>query len=584
MHQKAYTWRMVCGVTVVWGLAVGCENWSWRSTPPEPAPAPRPPGGDDPLLAGTIGSETVVANVNLEPLRGFGLVVGLEGRGSSDCPTVIREYLIDFLSKQVGPQGHLDRRQRPSPAELIDSLDTAVVQVTAVVPIGARKGSRLDLEVTVVAGSSTQSLEGGLLLPTQMRFFDRAASGRGLVEGVVLAEAGGPLFVNPFADATGGQSKVDLRRGYVLGGGRSLEDRPIRLMLLRPSYRLAQAIERRINERFGQRPKTAEAVSAGYVELRTPAGFDRQPLRLLAVVQQLYLDNRPAAVDQRLQELKRLALSGEASLERISAAWEGMGRGIIPHLRPFYGDSNPALQFYAARAGLRLGDLTALPVIGGLATSGSHGHRLLAIRELGECDSPQAGLQLVPLLADPDQELRLAAYEALLQHGSPVIQSVTFPHRLDEGQINFILDIVDSPGPPLIYVRRTRLPRIAVFGRRMALASPVFYTHPDDSVTIHTVDGADDVEVYAKQRGRLSEPIVKPPLVADLITALADLPRRDRNGRVRGLGLPYSRVVQILAAMSRDGSIPARVVLEQPTLTELLGPEAAPERPESEAQ
>jgi hypothetical protein len=98
-------------------------------------------------------------------------------------------------------------------------------------------------------------------------------------------------------------------------------------------------------------------------------------------------------------------------------------------------------------------------------------------------------------------------------------------------------------------------------------------------LTVLTVEGADDLRVFAKQRGRMSEQIVLPPRVVDLVTALAELPVRDEAGRLRGLGLPYSQVVQVLAALSQDQTIPGEVVLEQVGPLRALVPETTPERP-----
>jgi hypothetical protein len=562
-------------------LLAGCDSFG-LITPPEPAPPPRSATADDLLLSGTIGADTVIANVDVQPLRGFGLVVGLNGRGSSDCPTVIRDYLIEIMSKEMGPQGTEERKKGASPGELIDSLDTAVVEVVGIVPPGARKGARFDVEVRALPGTSTESLEDGLLLPTAMRFFNVAATGSGLVEGNVLAEAGGPIFIDLQPDASGPTGKIDPRRGLILGGGRANEERTTKLVLLRPNYQLAQRIERRVNECFGHKPKTATADSSGYVELHTPPGLARQPERFRQVVNQLYVDNRPAIVDQKLRELVHRAAGGSDELERIAATWEGIGRNVVPSLQPLYTHPNPALRFYAARTGLRLGDFTALPVVGSMAASARSELRLQAINELGNCDSPQAPLQLAPLLNDADRTVRIAAYEAILQRGHSAIRSVTFRHLLDQTQISFILDIVDSSGPPLIYARRSRLPRLAVFGARSAVTPPVFYVQPDESLTIHTVDGSDDIRMFVKQKGRMSEQLVLPPRLVDLITSLAELPVRDEAGRLRGLGLPYSRVLQVLATLSQDQAIPAEVVLEDVGPLRTLIPETVPERPLSE--
>jgi len=572
-------------VAAVLLVLVGCQNGGRRKDPPPEAPPPERSVTTDPLMAGTIGAQAMLAGVDSEPLRGFGLVVGLGNRGSSDCPTVIRDYLIDYMTKQVGPQGTRTGDTPVSPGRLIDSLDTAVVEVTGTVAAGSRRGERFDLQVEAIAGTSTRSLDGGLLLPVQMRFFDRSAGGQGLVAGQVLAVGDGPVFINPFVDPDSPAPEANPRRGYVLGGGRTLEEHPVRLVLLQPNYRLAQNIERRVNERFGHQPKVAEAISRGYLTLKTPPAYARYPLRFRRLAAHLFVDNRPALIERRLRELTRRAIAEEADVESIALTWEALGRSVIAHIQPFYTHENPALRFHAAQTGLRLGDLSALPAVGSIAGTAGDLRRTLAVRDLGDCRSPQAAMYLVPLLDDADQAVRIAAYEALLQRRHPAIRSKTFRHALDQMQINFILDIVESDGPALVYVRRSRLPRIAIFGSRVPVVPPVFYTGKDDSVTIHTVADSQDVRVFAKRNGRLSEQIVVPPRIVQLVEAMAAQPTMDEDtGHLRGLGLPYSRVVQIIATLCRENTIPARLVMEYAPLEDISGPDAQPERPETEAE
>ena len=581
-NPKSKIQNALCGVFGLLLLGAGCDNLG-RAVPPEPAPPPKPPA-EDLLRRGTIGAETLVTNAVSQPIRGFGLVIGLDGRGSGDCPTVIREYLVEFLTKQIGPRGAKERSKLPSPGEMIDSPDTAVVEVTALIPAGSRKGARVDLQVRALPGTATQSLEGGLLLPTELRYFDRAASGQGLVAGGVLAEGGGPVFVSPLPGDDAHATLPDPRQGLVFGGARVLDEHPTRLMLVRPNYQLAQSIERRINERFGQRPKVAQAQSIGYVELNTPAAFARHPEYFRRLVAQLLLDNRPAVAEERLRELSRAALAGDADLERIALSWEATGRAALPTVQPLYAHGDARVRLYAARTGARLGDVTALPVLGGLAAAGAAELRLRAIEELGRSDSPQAGTYLGPLLSGENQDIRVAAYEAILGHNHPGVRSTTFGHVLDPSQINFALDVIECSGPPLIYVRQSRLARVAVFGSRLAVTPPVFYNHADDAVTIHTVTGADDLRVFTKVRGKLSDELAVPPRVADQVTALADRPQRDAQDRLRGLGLPYSRVVRILAALAKQEALPAPLVAEPTAPSGWVGPEVSPDRPETEAQ
>ncbi len=578
-HPARFCTALLAGASLLL-LMSGCA-----ARGPEPKPKPLSAASDELLTAGTVGGEAFITNGTPQELHGFGLVIGLNGRGSSDCPTPIRQYLEDWLAKQVPPQG--GRRNQPSPGELIDSPDTAVVEVIGIVPPGARKGARFDLQVRALAGTSTQSLEGGWLMPAELKYWDRAnASPGGIIGSAPLAHCDGPLNISPFAAEGKGHSEVNPREATILGGGRTLVERTTKLMLVRANYALAKTIQNRINERFGQRMKLAIANSAQQVEVSTPPAYEHQYDRFRAALLQIYLDNRADITERRLRELATRAASPGADLERIAATWEAIGTAALPQIQPFYTEKEPLLQLFAARTGLRLGDTSALPVLQAFATSGTHDQRLIAIDELGDSDSPQTEPVLVPLLSDPDQEVRIAAYEALVTRNHGAIRSLTFPHEQDPRQINFVLDVVDSSGPPLIYVRRSRLPRIVIFGGQMPLAAPLFYTDADDTVTVQTVPGATDVQVYAK-RGKsrkLTDTIVIPPRVVDLVTALADLPKKDDAGRLRGIGLPYSRVLQVLVALSKDETVGARLAFEQTPLTELLGPDLSPQRPEVDAE
>ena len=117
-----------------------------------------------------------------------GLVIGLGESGGSDCPSTIREYLLDYFAREFAPRDASERRPDFSPKQMIDSLDTAVVEVHGVVPGGAPRGTRFDLQVEAV-GTQTRSLEGGVLALCELKRFDVTAAGKGLVGGRTLARA-----------------------------------------------------------------------------------------------------------------------------------------------------------------------------------------------------------------------------------------------------------------------------------------------------------------------------------------------------------------------------------------------------------
>lgn len=564
-------------------LLAGCAGGDRRSRDLPPEPIPQPAAVRDAVIGDTVGAQTLVSSGDPLHLRGFGLVVGLGENGGSDCPSTIREYLLDYLAREFAPRGTGERQPRFSPQRMIDSLDTAVVAVHGLVPAGAPRGTPFDLQIQAV-GTQARSLKGGVLMPCELRQFDVAASGKGLVTGRVLARARGAVFTDPAVTSEGAAADRDPRRGFVLGGGRNLEDRPVRLLLQEPSYWMARRIERRVNERFGQDPPAAKAISKGYLSLTTPAEYAQQPERFTQLATHLFLENTPAQVERKLAELAQQLDGPESALNNISLVWEGIGRTVIPRIQPLYSHARAAVRFYAARAGVRLRDVNAVEVLAEVATTPESEYALPAVYELGWCRYPQAARHLAALLDHDDQFLRIAAYEGLRRHRHPAIETHTFPSALDPAQVNVTLDVVESSGEPMVYVRRTLEPRIALFGGRTTVGLPLFYNHPDNLVTLNALAGQTDIAIMGRSRaGRLmAEPLVVPARVVEVLRALADLPDRRSDGPVTGFGLGYTEVVEVVGALCDSGAIPAQLVMQPITAADLLGPAELPERPESD--
>lgn len=574
-------WLIVCS----WAAA-GCESFNAKidelfrkPAPPEPAPAPVAP--KDPILDGTIGSVTLMGDAVPVRLRGFGLVIGLGDNGGTDCPTSVREYLLDHFAREFAPKGSGQRRDI-SPQKLLDSRDSAVVQVSGLVAPGMPAGATFDVQVEAL-GSDTRSLEGGLLLPCELKMFDSNASGTGILAGRTLAKARGPIFTNPFAGGNG-ETGLGPRRGMVLGGGRNGEERPQKLMLEEPSYNTAKKIERRINERLGQSPAVAIARSAGEITVRTPPMYSSRPDRLADLVSHLFLDSGAGLVERRVREMTDSVGSAAGRLPNVSSIWEGVGRSVLPQIQPLYAHANPDVSFYAARAGIRLRDVSAVSVLGTIAASPSSPHRVPAIRELGDSGLTQAATRLAPLLDSDDVEVRIAAYDELLKLRHPAIQTVAIPCPLERSLPGVILDVVASRGPPLIYARRSREPRIAVFAAKLPVNLPIFYTRPDESITLNATESRGEITMFCRTRRSrvLSDRIVVPPRVDELIRAMATPPVPDDNRSFRGIGLHYSLIVQVLDDLCDNGSISARFVLEQTPLVDIFGPTVPTDRPETE--
>lgn len=577
-----------CGIVVVGsslGMLPGCAEAEWnpfRKKTVAPEPAPGEARQRDAMLADTIGEKCLLTDTQPLRLRGFGLVVGLGDQGGTDCPETIREYLIDFLTKESIAHSN-SNRPTISPERLLSSRDCAVVEIQGLVPAGAPADTRFDVQVQAI-GTQTRSIAGGFLLPCELKVFDTAASGQGIVTGRALARGGGPIFTNPFSgDAEASTSRLP-RRGAVLGGGRSLENRTVRLVLSQPSYSVARRIRDRLNERFGPTPPVAEGMSEGYVVIRTPAAYANDPARFIDLSVHVLMENSPSFFERKLRELSEMLRDDNEAMEHASLIWEAMGRPVIPHIQPLYTHADAAVRFYAARAGIRLRDGSAMTTLERFAETGDERYGLLAVREIGDCGIPVAAARLYRLMESDNQDIRIAAYEGALNYRPATIHTARFPAPYDPASTTVTLDVIDVRGKPLIYARRSREPRVAVFGRNMPVLLPVFFSRPDELVTINASAGADEMAVFCRTRTtrKLSDRIATPPRVADLVRTLAALPIADSGGRFAGIGLDYTTIVDVLSDLCGESTIPAHFALEQSRTVDLLGPRS-PDRPEADA-
>jgi flagellar P-ring protein precursor FlgI len=131
-----------------------------------------------PAFATRIEDLTRLAGDRENKLIGLGLVVGLPGTGDGkDFVPAIRS--LQQLMLRLGYEA-------VSPAELKDTVNVAVVTVSATLPAFAREGDKLDVFVTA-AGAAT-SLRGGRLLLTPLQGPRENSAVYALAEGPLSVE------------------------------------------------------------------------------------------------------------------------------------------------------------------------------------------------------------------------------------------------------------------------------------------------------------------------------------------------------------------------------------------------------------
>jgi len=525
--MKIYLRKALWCVTLVSLLAAfGCGG-------PGRQTAKNKSAADNNGIDDTIGMYAEIFASDAIPISGYGLVGGLNGTGSSECPTQIRTYLQKYILQRLGGA-------KVNVDDLISSPDTAVVIVEGMIPPAASKNQRFDVRVTALPGTQTTSLEGGWLYGVDL--FEARQVGTSIKP---LAAAEGPVFTD--SAISGSQ---DPRTGYVLGGGTVVEEYKVNLALRLPDYRIVSQIRNRINERFGY--EIAVALAPGSIELRIPTKYLEAKSRFIQLVRATYIVESPELTEKRIMtHIEKLAGSKDKNASEI--ALEAIGNAAMPKLAALLNSSDPEVRLRAARCMFNLGDQRGRESLWGIATDKKTSYRLEAIDALVNTSAGQdVTSMLQSLLRDDDLSIRLIAYENLVR-----LRDVTVSRKLIAN--SFYLDQVTQTGKPAILVSRRIQPRIALLGSPIYCRSNIFIETQDGTITINVPAGEKYATIIRKHPRRPDTIIqLKSSLdLADVIETLCREPLTPTAQGGPGLGVPYSTLVGLISKMVDSGAVQA---------------------------
>ena len=454
---------------------------------------------------------------------------------------------------------------------MLDSLDTAVVIVEGVIPQGAvgRKrtppiagrrpemlpGTTFDIIVSADPRTSTTSLEGGRLYTTELRPGPLMAGSK---QAGSLAEATGPLFINPFV--AGSQSvatDITLRTGRILNGGQVTKDLPLKLMLLNPSHTRVRLIQDAINRRFpfepGQGNDTAKGENDATIRLTVPPSMREETDQFVNTVLRTTMAQSRAelvANNTRQQLLADPSLAPEAYWR-----WVALGPRALPFIRELYDHPEEAPRLVALRAGAALGD----PIVGeplrAMGIDGTLAGRLEAA-DLMKKLPPDARTDviLLSMLDDADLEVRLRSYEALRDRRSRLLSTLAIRDK-------FGLDMVPSDFNT-VYITQSRHPRIAVLGGDLEITRPMACSSLGGRLLMREDESQDGLSLRYRDAHTGEARVLKcRPTISDLIMKLAYAPSLPSDPD--GLNLSYGETVGVLHDVWKAGYLPGDFKAEQ---------------------
>ena len=512
------------------------------------APTQQPPQSgistDTIDLEQTVGSVSKIYFFDAIPVRGIGIVAGLPGTGSSECPRVVRDELEKYIRKQIPADGTIN------PRNFIESNNTAVVEVFGVIPALASESDAFDIAVRPLSRSQTTSLDGGHLYTTELKELSRLVRIDQFSKfSKTLGTAKGPIYSSADED----------NKWYVLGGAQPLKTPKITLILNNPDFLTASAIRNRITERFGS--KTAIALSEAEILLQVPTRYQYQKEHYLQLIQSLQLGDKPATKEKHIRELVQ-KLIAEPEKDSPEIALEAIGKPAMDSLAECLEHPDESVRFHAARCLLTVGDYRALSTLRKILLNSASPFRTAAVEAIGRNAKPSEALAILMIaLGSPDFQVRLKAYEMLLPINSPMIDRMNVAG-------NFVVDSVTSSGPKVIYIYQQKNPRIVLFGAPFHCQQNLFIQSDDGTITINAKPDDEFLSVSRKhpQRPRVLGPISSGYEVSSLIETLGGLPE-ESNDRINlrpGLAVSYAEIIPILKKLCEIDAIPAQFIAEPP--------------------
>jgi len=564
-------------------LVAGCGPKKVGKAPPSPAaPAMAGPA----YLRETIGSLVRVRDFQPQLVSGYGLVVLPQGSGtgSSYVPVWLRQKMINDMRKMGMGSSRLNT-ENLSPLRVLADPDTVIVEVFGFVPPGAVPGTTFDVIVKALDEDvDATSLAGGVLWTTELA---PGGANRSNMFIRPVADARGPAYINPFDDRPEEERQYDFRRrALVVAGGKTLEARPIQLVLNQPSWSNSRLIADRINDHFSRttdRQLVAEAQTDLLINVNVPARFADNPARLMELIAHTYVRHGGGFEAQQAKTLAGVLErnSGNTAIARdVMLCWQAMGRAAIPVLREYYEATDTQTRLAALKAGAWLGDERAGEPLADLTRSDDANTRILAAESLVHLPRNVAGFAaLKALLNDDDVRVRIAAYETLAANDDNILGR-TLIH--DDQDVKFIIDRVPSD-KPLIYVTPNGFPRVVIFQPDMAFDPPMLASLWDSKLLMR-LDAADvPLEVYYRPAPGVAPRTLKAePMVATLAYMLGHRPSMDQPNE--GLDLTFGQVADALYTLCKDGTIPAPIEVRTSPLARLveeIPTQPSPQRPES---
>ncbi len=276
-------------------------------------------GADPPSQRARVKDVATIEGIRDNQLVGYGLVVGLRGTGDSSQTVFPAQTLISALERM----GITVPQTGSNSASNMQVKNMAAVFVAATLPPFSRPGYRVD--ITVSSAGDARSLEGGILLMTQLYGPD----------GQIYAQAQGALVLGGYIAAGGGSAKQmnhpttgRIPGGAIVERGVAFDLKQLQtvdVVLNDADFHTAERMAAAINVAIGA--GRAHALDSRRVEIVPTADEDRAAL--LDAVEAVEIDVFPRARVVVNERTGTVVIGGTVRLQSVSILHGGLSVNVM---------------------------------------------------------------------------------------------------------------------------------------------------------------------------------------------------------------------------------------------------------------
>lgn len=481
-----------------------------------------------------IRQASVPGGLRYGKLQSFGLINGLFGTGGAEPPSMQRDLLL----------AEMKTRDVENPNQFIDSPNTALVMVEAIIPPGVRRGDPLDLVVRTSARTDATSLRGGWLMPARLSFTQIIGGTPRTSD--TLAIGTGPIIVRAAHEA--GDDPQLMLEGRILGGGVANKDGNLDLRI-RPEYQhvaIAKRLAEAINQRFyffdgSSRRGIANAKEDDFIEIKVHPRYRHNVHRMMAVVGALGTERKLSVTHDRIAALSK-QLEEPTTAADAAMQLEAIGDEGVPSLLAALGSPNPEIRFYASEALAYLDRVEAVEPLVELSRD-QPAFRYHTLQALAGMKQRAAADGLRKLLDEASTETRVGAFDAIRRRPD---RNILLTNISMDDVTNFFE--VPSAGGPLVSVSLRRSPEIVVFDGPIKITPPEYLFCGAGIVIVGSGDG--HLQISRILPGRDDAHATVPPTVQGLC------------GGVAQVGGDYGDIVEALRLAKQQGYLSAPLAID----------------------